>query len=163
MSTERTRVYVAGPYSQGDQALNVRAAVYAGRDLLNADYAPFVPHLTHFWHMLCPQPYEAWLELDRQWLLRCHGLLRLPGESKGAEMEMGWAADAGIPIFHKFEDLVARLPRTGLPCDFRQAELVRLQRRVAELEFEREAHELDRSVEEHRRKMEEYRQALFQT
>ena len=27
-------------------------------------HAPFVPHGTHFWHMLFPRPYEFWLDLD---------------------------------------------------------------------------------------------------
>ena len=102
----RLRVYVAGPYTKGDVALNVKAAIEAGNRLLNAGFAPFVPHLTHFWHMLCPQPYETWLDLDNQFILCCEALLRLPGESSGAEKEVALALSLNIPVFYSEKELV---------------------------------------------------------
>lgn len=93
------RVYVAGPYTKGDVAQNVRDAILAADQLLQAGHAPFLPHLTHFWHLLTPHPWERWLNLDLEWLLLCHALVRLPGESVGADREVQYAMDHGLPIF----------------------------------------------------------------
>ncbi len=62
--TRRTRVYVAGPYSTGDPVMNTARAIDVGTTLLRRGYAPFVPHLTMFWHFAHPQPYETWLDYD---------------------------------------------------------------------------------------------------
>ena len=72
----RIRVYVAGPYTHGDVARNVAAAMRAADALIRADAAPFVPHLSHFQHMAHPQPYEVWTALDFAWLEVCDALLR---------------------------------------------------------------------------------------
>ena len=99
------RVYVAGPYSQGDVAVNVRNAFEAANRLADLGFAPFVPHSTHFWHMLFPRPYDFWLELDRQFLPTCAVVLRLPGPSKGADCEVELARDLGLPVFYSVEDV----------------------------------------------------------
>ena len=93
------RVYVAGPYTRGDVAANVAAAVKAGQELLSAGHIPFVPHLTHFWHLLHHNPYEAWLAYDLEWLKLCDVVVRLPGESAGADKEVAWAEAKGLPVF----------------------------------------------------------------
>jgi hypothetical protein len=95
----RQRIYVAGPCSKGDVAINVRNALEAADELATLGFAPYVPHLTHFWHMLFPRPYEFWLELDNQYLPYCDALLRLPGESSGADKECELAHSLGIPVF----------------------------------------------------------------
>jgi len=100
------KIYIAGPYTQGDVAMNVRNAFEAANRLADLGFAPFVPHGTHFWHMMFPRPYEFWLELDRQFLPCCDGLLRLPGNSNGANKEVEVAKELGIPIFHSIEELV---------------------------------------------------------
>src|SRR4051812_18389908 len=82
------RIYIAGPYSTGDMAVNVRTAYEVANRLADLGFAPFVPHATHFWHMLFPRPYEFWLDLDNQFLPCCEGLLRLPGISSGADKEV---------------------------------------------------------------------------
>ncbi len=46
------RVYVAGPYTIGNQILNVRQAVLTGTKLLDLGFAPYIPHLNHFWDFL---------------------------------------------------------------------------------------------------------------
>lgn len=99
------RVYIAGPYSDGDVAINVRNAYEAADRLADLGFAPFVPHATHFWHMLFPRPYEFWLELDNQFLPLCEVVLRLPGESKGADKEVDLAESLGIPVFKDIEKL----------------------------------------------------------
>ena len=100
------RIYVAGPYTKGDVAVNVRNAYEAASRLADLDFAPFVPHGTHFWHMLFPRPYEFWLDLDNQFLPCCEAVLRLPGESAGADKEVQLAQTLGLPVFTDFSSLV---------------------------------------------------------
>lgn len=99
------RIYIAGPYSKGDVAVNVRNAFQTASRLADLGFAPFVPHATHFWHLMFPRPYEFWLELDNEFLPFCEGLLRLPGESSGADKEVALAGKLGIPIFTTVEDV----------------------------------------------------------
>ena len=93
------RIYVAGPYTKGDVAMNVRSAIEAADRLLKAGHAPFLPHLAHFWHLVCPGPYEQWITLDLAWLPVCQAIVRLPGDSSGADGEIVEARRLGIPIF----------------------------------------------------------------
>ena len=99
------RVYVAGPYTNGDVAVNVRKAYEAANRLADLGFAPFVPHATHFWHMLFPHPYTFWLELDNEFLPCCAAVLRLPGPSKGADAEVQLAESLGLPVFYDIDKL----------------------------------------------------------
>lgn len=100
------KVYIAGPYTKGDVAVNVRNAFEAADTLATAGFAPFVPHATHFWHMLFPRPYAYWIALDLEFLPACDLLLRLPGESAGADGEVAEAKRLGIPVYHSLLDLI---------------------------------------------------------
>ena len=91
-------VYVAGPYSIGDVAQNVRRAMEAAHVLIVAGHAPYIPHLAHFLHLHQPQDYETWMRLDLAWLSRCDALVRLPGESEGADREVAEAHRCNIPV-----------------------------------------------------------------
>jgi hypothetical protein len=93
------RIFIAGPYTTGDPAVNVKAALDAATPLLNAGAMPYVPHLNHFWHFVYPQDYEVWVDLDLEFLAACDALLRLPGESPGADGEVARARELGIPVF----------------------------------------------------------------
>ena len=98
-------IYVAGPYTKGDVALNVKHALYAATVLFAMGYMPYVPHLTHFWHLIYPHDYEDWMRLDFEWIRRCDALLRLSGESAGADREVAFATELGIPVFYAVEEL----------------------------------------------------------
>ena len=92
------RIYVAGPYSKGDVAVNVRTAIEAANRLADAGHVPFLPHLAHFWHLVCPRPYEEWMELDAAWIPFCEAIVRLPGISSGADQEVQLAIRLGLPV-----------------------------------------------------------------
>ncbi len=94
------KVYIAGPYSKGDVAVNVRNAIMAGNMVAQRGHIPFIPHLTHFWHMLTPREYQFWLDQDIEWLKDCDAILRLDGESSGADNEMRLAEKWGLLIYH---------------------------------------------------------------
>ena len=106
------RVYIAGPYTKGDVALNVRNAFEVANRLADLGFAPFVPHSTHFWHMLFPRPYEFWLNLDNQFLPCCEAVLRLPGDSSGADKEIALAMKLNIPVFTEVDKLVEHFEGT---------------------------------------------------
>ena len=99
------RVYVAGPYTKGDVAQNVRNAIDVGDELFSMGHIPFVPHLTHFWHMIHPRPWEDWLKIDKEWIPLCDAVLRLEGESAGADMEVELADELGIPVYYSIEEM----------------------------------------------------------
>lgn len=56
------KVYIAGPYTEGDVAINVRNAFEAANKLADLGFAPFIPHSSHFWHLVFARPYDF---LDR--------------------------------------------------------------------------------------------------
>ena len=99
------RVYVAGPYSKGHVNENVRAAVAAGERLVKAGHIPYIPHLHHFWDLLYPGPQEQWMKFDLEWLHQCEVVLRLPGYSAGADLEVATADQLGIPVFYNVWEL----------------------------------------------------------
>ena len=102
------RVYVAGPYSGGDPATNTRKAIDAADALLKRGYAPYIPHLNHFWHFVHPHSYETWIDLDLAYLKRCEAVLRLPGESPGADLEVSTAQGRGMFVGYSMEDFPPR-------------------------------------------------------
>lgn len=99
-------VYVAGPYSNGDVGGNVREALLMGDMLVVIGCEVFIPHLSHLWHMIRPHDYEFWMERDMAWLKKCDALLRLPGESLGADREVQAAVELGIPVYLNLGDLI---------------------------------------------------------
>lgn len=107
---ESRLVYVAGPYTHGDVALNVRLAILAGLQIKQAGHLAFVPHYFHFGHFLVPMGYESWMTIDLRMLARCDSLLRLPGYSPGADREVQAAKRLGMPIYHTVEACLADLP-----------------------------------------------------
>jgi hypothetical protein len=92
--------YIASPYSRGDQALNVRRAVEAADRVWAIGVVPYVPHLTMLYHIISPKPYAEWLAMDEEWLARSDYLIRLEGESAGADREVAFARERGIPVYH---------------------------------------------------------------
>ncbi len=102
----KPKVYIASPYTIGDVAVNVKNQMEMADKLMDLEFAPFVPLYSHFQHMAHPRPYEDWIEIDLEWLKVCDCLLRLPGESKGADREVNEMLAMGKPVFYKIIDLI---------------------------------------------------------
>lgn len=109
----RKTVYISGPLTNGggyrNQAIidaNVRVAMAAANDLINAGFSPLCPHLTQFQQEFHPQDHDVWMEVDRPWVLMADMVYRLPGKSKGGDLECLWAIDASIPVYTDFKTLV---------------------------------------------------------
>ena len=106
MNTDKKfKVYIASPYTIGNQAKNVRDSIYFADKLIDNGYLPFAPLLSHFWDYLIPHNYDYWLEYCVNWLLECDFVLRLPGESKGADYEEVVAMQNGIPVVYSILEL----------------------------------------------------------
>lgn len=99
------KIFVSGPYTKGDVAINVKKAIDVTNELIDIGFAPFCPHLTHFLHMSKPQDYNKWLEIDNEFLKVCDAVLRIPGDSNGADLEVKLALELNIPVFSSIEEL----------------------------------------------------------
>jgi hypothetical protein len=55
--------------------------------------------------LVAPRPYQDWLNLDFEWLKVCDCVLRLEGESKGADQEVELAKSLGIRIVYNINDI----------------------------------------------------------
>jgi hypothetical protein len=99
-----TLVYIAGPYSS-DPENNTKAAIVMGEYVLAAGMIPFIPHLSHYWHKFFEHDWQTWLRIDHEVLRRCDAVLRIPGESLGAEHEVATAKQLWIDVFYDIESL----------------------------------------------------------
>lgn len=101
------KVYISSPYTIGDTAVNVKVQMDMADKLMSLGFAPFVPLYSHFQHMMHPRPHEDWLKFDLEWVGVCDCVLRLDGESKGGDIEVGYANDNNIKVFYSLEELVS--------------------------------------------------------
>lgn len=99
------KIYIASPYTIGDVAVNVKRQLDVADELMDMGFAPFAPLYSHFQHMAHPRPYTDWIKVDLEWVAACDCVLRLDGESKGADGEVEYAKRIGIPVFYSMEEL----------------------------------------------------------
>lgn len=106
----RKKIYIAGPLTTGCAPVNVRVAMDAHLTLAAHGYAPFCPHFSWFVDPVGEQlPYESWMEIDFAFVTVCDAVLRLPGESPGADREVRLATELGIPVYHSLDELLANV------------------------------------------------------
>jgi hypothetical protein len=99
------KVYVSGPYTAAtpaDVRRNVDTAMAMGIDLLMLGHSPVIPHLSYYLDRFAQSrgidiDYEEWLRMDIDLLAGCDALL-LIGSSPGADREVAFAKDRGIPV-----------------------------------------------------------------
>lgn len=124
----RKRVYIAGPITKGDLAANVNQATLAFGQLIARGFAPFCPHWSVYSaNPAMPHPsdplrsvytvgtaaglpgvsYSDWIAESLAWVEPADAVLRLPGESSGADAEVAHARLRGIPIYHSVEEIPA--------------------------------------------------------
>ena len=99
------KVYIASPYTIGDVAVNVKRQIDAADELMNLGFAPFVPLHSHFQHMIHPRPFQDWIKIDFEWLKICDCLLRIGGESVGADSEVAVAKELNMPVYYSIADI----------------------------------------------------------
>ena len=98
-------VYIASPYT-GNEDQNVRIQIDAAAQLRAMGFFPFIPLMSHYEHLIHPQPYDTWLNADLYWITKCDCLLRLPGESSGADKEIEYAKSLNIPVYYSLNELL---------------------------------------------------------
>lgn len=108
VTPRRTRVYVASPMlGSGNPYGNIHRGLQVGTILMDRGYAPYLPQLTAMWEMsMGMRTRDEWLALDKAFLLACDCLLRLDGVSPGADQEVTWAREAGIPVHYSLDMLL---------------------------------------------------------
>ena len=102
------RVYVAGPYTNGNRKTNILKARQIGDLLRVRGFAPFVPHLFYdAWgkesadlpgNPVWTESWAAVMQQCLQWVEACIALVRIPGESKGSDLECSHAIDPGVQV-----------------------------------------------------------------
>jgi len=98
-------IYIIGPYTKGDTVINVRIAILAAEEILAKGHIPYIPHLTHFWHLLFPKPHQFWLDYDKNFIPFCDAAYRIPGESSGGDSEERDFIADGKPIYRSIDKI----------------------------------------------------------
>ena len=105
----RPRCYLSCPITKGIRTENFARACNTQAALMDKGFAVLNPALS----MLHPDawtiPHAVWIENDLPWVSVCDVVLRLPGESAGADEETRFAESQGIPVFTRWHDLMAWL------------------------------------------------------
>lgn len=104
MSTQKIKVYIAGPYTSNPEE-NVKVAIDVWERLHNMGYTPFCPHLMYYINNKYSHPYNVWMNYGIEWLLMCDAVFRIPGISPGSDVECNLALRNAIPVFKTFADL----------------------------------------------------------
>jgi hypothetical protein len=119
--SDRLRVYVAGPITQGDPYENIHRAIRVGRRMLKDGLAPYVPHLDVFMFMGINGASEIaradLLDWDYAWIEVADALYRLAGLSEGSDLEVELALKLDIPVYYEhytddYDDLLAFARKT---------------------------------------------------
>lgn len=109
MTEKRKMVYVASPYTLGNQTINVNYQIDLFGDLYHFGFIPILPLLSHFINIQSPQTYETWLDYDFEIIKRCDALLacRMSERSDGRDREIVFAKEHSIPVFTSIPSLRA--------------------------------------------------------
>ena len=97
---KRPRIYIAGPMtSSGDPYENVGHAIRTAMLAWKRGWAPVLPHLDVLWSIAMPGDHPEWLEWDLANIRDVDAILRIPGYSRGAEVECWYADKLGLPQY----------------------------------------------------------------
>ncbi|MBU4270923.1 MAG: DUF4406 domain-containing protein [Planctomycetes bacterium] len=110
----RPRIYISGPLtSSGNVRENLERAMGAARALIDAGFAPFTPHLSYHLDPAEELPHATWMKIELPWVSVADAVLRLPGESVGANIEVSHARKLGVPVFTSIAALADHFALAG--------------------------------------------------
>ncbi|PYE50541.1 hypothetical protein [Deinococcus yavapaiensis] len=112
-------ILIAGPYRSGTgdapekMAANLRHLESVSYTLFKAGYVPMIGEWVALpiWHVAGGEHvgdalYDEILHPTAHRLLQlCSAVLRLPGDSKGADNDVKLARERGLPVYYKLEDV----------------------------------------------------------
>jgi hypothetical protein len=102
----RPRIYISCAISKGDRTANFAAACQMQKQLMELNCAPLNPALSMMHPDAWVIDHAAWIECDLPWVQVADAVLRIPGESVGADTEVAYAEELGIPIFNSLSELL---------------------------------------------------------
>jgi hypothetical protein len=105
------RIYIAGPLSAETPELidvNVNVAMTAFHALAQEGHYPLCPHVSIFLDRMSisHMSYEDWLSYDFKWLEVSDAVYRMYGVSPGADREVQFAIERGIPVFYDMNQVI---------------------------------------------------------
>ncbi len=106
----KKKIYISGPLSIGDVKDNIHNAECAYVDLVDLGFAPMCPHWNNSvedCEIFTEFEIDDWMSLDLPWVEVCDAVLRLHGESCGADIEVGFAKAKNIKVFYSIGELAA--------------------------------------------------------
>jgi len=105
----RVRVYLSSPITLGDRNRNLYVACRAQKSLMEKGYAAWNPVLSMLapfaWEKNPRITHETWIECDLAWVAVADCVLRIPGESRGADIECDYARCRGIPVYNSIAEV----------------------------------------------------------
>lgn len=108
------RVYIAGPLETGatcveDIQTNALKAAEIGIALAGLGFSPQCQHLWGLaWELNRGVGYARWIEIGLDLLSVCDVVLRTPGHSIGADIEVQRAIVLGIPVVYSLDELAEK-------------------------------------------------------
>lgn len=96
--------YIAGPYSADTEEgilCNVAIAMTVANELMRWRHVVICPHLSHYLerHTNGNFGWQWWIDYDLKLLAGAGRVVRIPGESPGASIEVDVAIGQGIRVF----------------------------------------------------------------
>ena len=106
-------IYIAGPISNGetvdreDWMPNIVKACEVGAKIIELGHNPIVPHLAYYLeeHSGVEFSYEDWMRVDFGLIRASDALLRMEGESRGADREVTYARQIGRQVFRGLDEI----------------------------------------------------------
>jgi hypothetical protein len=97
-------VYIASPYT-GNELSNTEFQINVAEILRESGFLPYWPLCSHYWEQVFSHDWKYWMDMDYEWIERCDVLLRLGGNSVGADKEVIHAKNFGIPVMYSIKEL----------------------------------------------------------
>lgn len=98
-------IYISSPYTKGDPGANVGVQINALHHIMDLGGCPIAPLIYHYAHIARPRTYAEWMEIDLELVRRSDAVLRLPGESAGADREVELALRLGKPVYTSLDQI----------------------------------------------------------
>lgn len=117
------RLFISGPIRKGNLAANIQKACDVGYAFAKLGYCPFVPHLSCYFDgpdrslehrrdgtfygnssAVTPKAenrlnHAEWIRIDLAWVEVADVVIRILGDSEGADKEVLHAEQHGLPVF----------------------------------------------------------------